>query len=93
MTKWIQEAIKRPGRVRRYLKRVYGSKAFRPDGEIKKEYLQKALKRAERTGNKSLAAAIRLAFRLKKWAWRREMAHPDKPRKRRKKKRSKRRKK
>jgi len=65
---WIQEAIGRPGRVRRYLMRVYGSKAFDSKGRIKPKYLDMAERRAEKSGNQSLAAAIRLAKRLKKMA-------------------------
>ena len=62
---WIQEAIKRPGRVRKYLKRKYGKKAFTKDGDIKVSYIRKALKTAR---DPSLKAALRLAIRLKKWA-------------------------
>ena len=65
---WIQEAIERPGRVRRYIMRVYGSKAFDSKGRIKPKYLDMAERRAEKSGNQSLAAAIRLAKRLKKMA-------------------------
>ena len=36
--RWIQRAIKREGRVRRYLKRVYGNKAFTRKGQIKYKY-------------------------------------------------------
>jgi len=65
VTNWIQEAIERPGRVRRYLKRVYGDRAFTKDGKIKPKYLRMAKKRAERYGNTSLVQAINLAMRLK----------------------------
>ena len=64
--KWLQKAIKREGRVRRYLRRVYGSKAFTRKGTIKVEYLNKAERRAEKTGNLSLERAIILAKRLRK---------------------------
>ncbi|AEA46695.1 hypothetical protein [Archaeoglobus veneficus] len=64
--KWIQKAIKRPGRVERYIKRVYGDKAFNKDGTIKMKYLNMAEKRAEKKGNDSLADAIRLAKTLKR---------------------------
>ncbi|WP_456477918.1 capsid protein VP2 [Geoglobus ahangari] len=66
MAGWIQEAIERPGRVRRYLKRVYGNKAFTKDGKIKTEYLRRAKRRAEKAGNTSLVQAINLAMRLKR---------------------------
>ena len=39
---WLQKAVKREGRVRNYLRRVYGSRAFNEDGTIKMEYLNKA---------------------------------------------------
>jgi hypothetical protein len=61
--KWIQKAIKRPGRVKSYLKRKYGDKAFNKDGSIKVTYINKPLKETE---NKSLQAALRLAKRLKR---------------------------
>ncbi|MBO8180486.1 MAG: capsid protein VP2 [Archaeoglobus sp.] len=63
--KWIQEAIERPGRVRRYVKRLFGNKAFTKEGKIKLSYLRKAKKRAERTGNTSLVKAINLAITLR----------------------------
>ena len=44
---WIHEAIKRPGRVKEYIKRKYGDKAFTKKGTIKAEYLKKALKEAK----------------------------------------------
>lgn len=60
---WIQEAIKRPGRVRNYLKRKYGKKAFTKDGDIKVSYIRKALKTAK---SESLKRALRLALTLKR---------------------------
>ena len=59
---WIQEAIKRPGRVIRYMKRKYGDEAFKKDGTLKKTYLRRALKEAK---DPSLKQAIRLALWLK----------------------------
>jgi len=68
---WIQRAIKRPGRIKRLLKRWYGSKAFTKSGEIKQQYLYKAKKRVMReyTGKRrrSLLSAINLAIRFEKW--------------------------
>jgi hypothetical protein len=60
---WIQEAVKRPGRVRAYMKRRYGRRAFTKSGEIKVSYLKKA---AKETKNRSLKSALLLAIRLKK---------------------------
>ena len=69
--KWVQEAIQRPGRVRNYLKRVYGDKAFNKDGSIKMSYIDKAIQRVENSKmpkdqKKSLLSALRLAKRLKR---------------------------
>lgn len=61
--KWIQEAIKRPGRVRSYLKRKYGDKAFTKDGKIKLSYIKRAIKE---TKDQSLKKALLLAIKLKK---------------------------
>lgn len=67
--KWIQKAIKRPGRVKRYLKRKYGNKAFTKSGKIKQSYLLKAiaeLKRRPPSKRPSgLLQALTLAKRLK----------------------------
>ena len=60
---WIQKAVKRPGRVRTYMKRKYGKKAFTKSGEIKMSYLRKA---AKETKNRSLRSALLLAIRLKR---------------------------
>lgn len=61
--KWIQEAVKRPGRVRTYLTRKYGDAAFTKDGKIKLEYIRKALKE---TKDPSLKRALLLAIKFKK---------------------------
>ncbi|MEM0144100.1 MAG: hypothetical protein QXL94_09225 [Candidatus Parvarchaeum sp.] len=60
--KWIQKAIKKPNRVRDYLKKQFGDKAFTDRGTIRNEYLKKALEIAE---NPALKDAIRLAMRLR----------------------------
>jgi len=60
---WIQRAIKRPGRVRAYMKRRYGKRAFTKSGEIKMSYLRRAVKE---TKNRSLKSALLLAIRLKR---------------------------
>jgi len=64
--KWIQKAIKREGRVARYLRRVYGSKAFAKNGEIKQEYVYKAIRRVKKKGNTSLLRALYLARTLER---------------------------
>ena len=61
--RWIQRAIKRPGRVRKYMMRKYGKKAFTKSGEIKTSYLRRA---AKETNNRSLKSALLLSMRLKK---------------------------
>jgi hypothetical protein len=60
---WIQRSVKRPGRVRRYMMRRYGKRAFTKSGEIKTSYLRKA---AKETKNRSLRSALLLAIRLKR---------------------------
>ncbi len=47
--KWIQKAIKRKGRAHRYLMRLYGRKAFTKDGDIKMEYIYKAIRLMKKT--------------------------------------------
>jgi hypothetical protein len=49
--------------ARRYLRRVYGRKAFREDGLIKSQYLEKAIKRLKRkqSKNQKLLNALILA--------------------------------
>jgi len=67
---WIRRAIKRPGRIRRYLRLRYGSKAFKRDGTIKVEYINRAIKSLGKTtrGSRkhSLKMALILAKRLKR---------------------------
>jgi TPP-dependent indolepyruvate ferredoxin oxidoreductase alpha subunit len=69
---WIQKAIKRKGRAKRYLMRLYGRKAFTKDGDIKVEYINKAIRHVKRKypkgseERKSLLSALYLAKRLKR---------------------------
>ena len=69
---WIQKAIKRKGRAHRYLMRLYGLKAFDRHGDIKMEYLNKAIRHVKRVypkgseERKSLLSALYLARRLKR---------------------------
>ncbi len=44
---WEEGAVKRPGRVRRYLKKIYGKEAFLPNGNIKIIYVKKEIARLE----------------------------------------------
>jgi len=55
--------IKHPGRVRNYIKRKYGNKAFTKDGKIKTKYLHEALKSCK---DESLRRAIQLAINFRK---------------------------
>jgi len=69
----VQEAIKRPGRVRSYIKRLYGDRAFTKQGTIKQEYLMRAIERVKNSRmpkekKKSLLSALNLARNLKSWA-------------------------
>ena len=61
--KWIQSAIKKPNRVRDYLKRKYGDAAFTKDGKIKISYIRKAISDCS---DPSLKKALLLAIKLKK---------------------------
>ena len=72
---WLQKAVKREGRVRNYLRRVYGSRAFNEDGTIKMEYLNKAIRRVKRKptpNERSLLSALYLAKRLKRMSRKRK---------------------
>ncbi len=66
--RWIQRAIKRPGRVKRYIRMKYGDKAFTKNGEIKQSYILKAIadlkKRPKSRRPKGLLQALYLAKRL-----------------------------
>jgi len=70
--RWIQQAIKRPGRVKRYLKRKYGQKAFAKSGEVKQQYIYKAIRelkqRPPSKRPKGLLNALYLALRLEKYS-------------------------
>ena len=61
--KWIPEDLDE-GRVKRYLKRVFGDKAFNKDGTIKISYLDRAIervkenKRIPKDNRKSLLSAL-----------------------------------
>ncbi len=62
MSKWIPKDLKKD-RIRNYLKRKYGNKAFTKDGNIKMKYLHTAEKTAR---DRSLKDALNLAIRFKK---------------------------
>jgi hypothetical protein len=64
--RFIQGAVKHPGRVREYIERTYGSEGFNENGTIKMEYLEMAKGKAEESHNTSLVDAIDLAIRLKR---------------------------
>ena len=61
--KWIQKSNLKKDRVKKYIERKYGNKAFTKDGNIKITYLNKAIKECN---NKSLKRALILAKTLKK---------------------------
>ncbi len=67
-TRWIQDAVRHPGRVKKYLRRQYGEKAFTESGEIKQEYVHKAIREIkERPPSKrppGLLQALHLAKRF-----------------------------
>ncbi|MEM3906329.1 MAG: hypothetical protein QXZ17_05610 [Nitrososphaerota archaeon] len=59
--RWIQRAIKRPGALRAYVKRHYGSRGFTEKGTIKVSILRKLAKRRDKVG-----ARARLALTLRR---------------------------
>ena len=67
---WIQRAVKREGRCSRYLKRLYGNRAFYKDGRIKASYIKKAIQHVKRTYSKgdkrrkSLLSMLNLCYRF-----------------------------
>jgi len=65
---WIGKAVKRPGRVKEYLKRKYGDKAFTRSGEVKQQYVDRAIRDMKNKGtkNKSLLRALYLARTLER---------------------------
>ena len=63
--RFIEGAVRHPGRVREYIERTYGSEGFNENGSIRMEYLEMAKKKAEESHNRSLVDAIDLAIRLK----------------------------
>jgi hypothetical protein len=65
--KFMQRASKHPGATREYIERKYGEKAFTESGTIKPEYLDRALKDAEREGNDLWIKRLNLAKIYKKY--------------------------
>ncbi len=59
---WIQEAIKNPGALRRYVKRVYGEEGFTKRGTIKVEVLRELLNHP----NETIRRRAQLALTLRK---------------------------
>ncbi len=69
--RWIQKAIKRRGRIHKYLERKYGKRAFTRNGKIKMSYINRAIRRVKREKmsekeKKSLLSALYLSKRLKR---------------------------
>jgi len=58
---WIQEAIEKPGALRRYVKREYGKRGFTKRGTIRVKVLRKLAKKKGVTGRRA-----RLALTLRK---------------------------
>lgn len=59
--RWIQAAIRHPGRLRAYVQRVYGEDGFTQSGTIRVEVLRELARRKDGIGR-----AARLALRLRK---------------------------
>ena len=69
MSYWIQEAIKRPGSLTKWLKKHFGKKAFTKQGKIKITLLKKLAKKKKVKGRKipkRVLAKINLAITLNK---------------------------
>lgn len=62
---YIRTAIRRPGRVHKYLMREFGNKAFDNKGKIKSTYLNKAIRIVKKENDLSLERALKLAKTLK----------------------------
>jgi len=62
MSGWIQQAVKRPGRLRAYVRRVYGQAVFTEEGTIRLEVLRDLAKRKDEIGR-----AARLALTLRRF--------------------------
>ncbi len=60
---WIQRAIKHPGALRRYVKRVYGEEGFTKKGTIKVSILRELAKNAK---NPTIRRRALLALTLRK---------------------------
>ncbi|MCR6692289.1 MAG: hypothetical protein MRT15_07850 [archaeon YNP-LCB-003-016] len=66
---WIQKAIKNPGSLRRYVKKVYGSRGFTSRGTIKVSILKKLAKKPGKVGKRArLALTLRRLATKKRWA-------------------------
>jgi hypothetical protein len=66
---WIQKAVDEENRVRDYIRRVYGNKAFKNNGNLKMSYIDKAINRVKHGEGRNvdnLLKALQLAKRLKK---------------------------
>ena len=70
--KWIRHAVKRPGRVHRYIAREYGEDCFDEDGDIKMSCLNEAIQDVKEECEErktedclNLLRALELAKRLK----------------------------
>jgi hypothetical protein len=59
--RWIQQAVKQPGRLRAYVRRVYGRARFTEEGTIRLQVLRDLVKRQDEIGR-----ATRLALTLRK---------------------------
>ena len=57
---WIQEAIRKPGSLRAYVKRVYGEAGFTSRGTIKREVLLELKKHPNPTIRKRANLALTL---------------------------------
>ncbi len=73
---WIQEAVKRPGALKEWLRKRFGRRAFTRDGEIKESFLRKLKEEIKRgrikvKDKETWLRRINLALTLKRLARRR----------------------
>jgi len=60
---WIQSAVKKPGSLRKYMRRRFGSQAFTERGTIKVSYLHKAINDPRTTMTTKRRARLALTLR------------------------------
>jgi hypothetical protein len=66
---WFQKAIKSPGALRRYVKKVFGNRGFTKHGTIRVSILKKLAKKPGKIGKRArLVLTLRRLAAKKRWA-------------------------